>query len=175
MGARYTPPPMSTPFQAKEPPGDTSEGEYTSDMVVRVNQMIRDFVPHNRAIGMEVLRVRITDVWTQLPWDPKLVGNPSTGVIHGGAVSTMMDASCGLAIMARIGRPSSIATLDLRIDYLRGATPRKAIVAHTSCLKVTRYVCFVRGVAYQPERDGDLEDERDPVAYVTATFARKRT
>jgi uncharacterized protein (TIGR00369 family) len=151
-----------------------SAGEYTPEMVARVGQMIRDFVPHNRAIGMEVLRVRIGGVWTRLPWDPKLVGNPATGVIHGGAVSTMMDASCGLAIMARIGRPSSIATLDLRIDYLRAATPRKPIVAHTSCIKVTRNVCFVRGIAYQPEKDDDLEDERDPVALVTATFARKR-
>jgi uncharacterized protein (TIGR00369 family) len=153
---------------------DLPVGEYTPEMVERVSRMIRDFVPHNQAIGIEVLRVRVGDVWTRMPWDPKLVGNPATGVVHGGAVSTMMDATCGLAIMAKIGRPSSIATLDLRIDYLRAATARAPIVARASCLKVTRYVCFVRGIAYQPEREGDLDDERDPVALVTATFARKR-
>lgn len=152
---------------------EPEDREYTPEMVGRMSQMIRDFVPHNKAIGIEVLRIRVGEVWTKIEWDPKLVGNPATGVLHGGVVSTMMDASCGLAIMSRIGRPSGIATLDLRIDYLRGATPHAPILARTTCLKVTRHVCFARGVAYQPEDPTLIEDERDPIAYVTATFARK--
>lgn len=152
---------------------DPLDGEYTPAMVERMSQMIRGFVPHNQAIGIELLRIREGEVWTKVPWDERLVGNPATGVLHGGVVSTMMDASCGLAIMSRIGRPSGIATLDLRIDYVRGATPRAPILARTSCLKVTRHVCFARGVAYQPEDPTRIDDESNPIAYVTATFARK--
>lgn len=150
-------------------PGD---GEYTPEMVARVGQMIRDFVPHNQALGIEVDRVRIGEVWTRLPWAPHLVGNPVSGVIHGGAISTLMDATCGLAIMARLGRPTSIATLDLRIDYLKPATPRRAIIASATCYKVTKHVCFVRGAAFHRSEDG-RDEEGDPIASVAGTFARK--
>jgi acyl-coenzyme A thioesterase PaaI-like protein len=40
------------------------------------------------------------------------------------------------------------------------------VVMRASCYKVTRHVCFVRGVAY-------TTDESDPVASLSATFARK--
>jgi uncharacterized protein (TIGR00369 family) len=150
--------------------------EYTPEMVARVSQMIRDFVPHNRAIGMEVDRVEGGQVWMRLPWDEKLVGNPVTGVVHGGVISTLMDATCGLAVMMALGRPMNIATLDLRIDYLKPATPHRTIVAWASCFKVTKHVCFVRGAAFHRIADGPAagrDETDDPIASVAGTFARK--
>lgn len=144
----------------------SEEEEYTPEMLARMSAMIRDFVPHNKALGLEVIRVSRGEVWVRLPWDAKLVGNPATGALHGGAISSAMDATGGLAIMAKLGKPGSIATLDLRIDYLRAARGGEDIVMRASCYKVTRHVCFVRGVAY-------TTDERDPVASLAATFARK--
>lgn len=133
----------------------------------RITRAIRDFVPHNRALDLRVERFEGSgDVWVRLPFDAKLVGNPARGLLHGGAISTMMDAAGGLSVMARLGRPSAIATLDLRIDYLRRADAGKDVVAHASCYRVTKHVCFVRGVAYH-------DDESDPIAALTATFARK--
>lgn len=142
--------------------------------VERVGQMIRDFVPHNRALGIEVVRIHMTEVWTKLPWAPHLVGDPIRGILHGGAISTLTDATCGLAIMARLGRPSNIATLDLRIDYLKPAKAEQAVYAWASCFKVTRSVCFVRGGAslVLPEPGAALPDDA-LVASVAGTFARK--
>lgn len=143
-------------------PGD----EYTPEMLARMSGMIRDFVPHNKALGLEVVRMSGGDVWVKLPWAEQLVGNPVTGALHGGAISSAMDAAGGLSVMAKLGKPGSIATLDLRIDYMRAATRGEDVLIHASCYKATRHVCFVRGTAY-------TSDESNPVASLAATFARK--
>ncbi len=123
-------------------------------------------VPHNRALGLEVVDFGPRDVWMRLPFAPQLVGDPSRALLHGGAISSLMDAASGLAVMVALGRPSKIATLDLRIDYMKPAASGRDVIAHTTCYRVTQHVCFVRGMAY-------VEREDDPVASVAATFARK--
>jgi uncharacterized protein (TIGR00369 family) len=146
---------------------DETKSMWTEEMAARIDTAWRDLVPHNGAIGIEVLRVRMGEVWTRLPWRPELVGNPATGVLHGGAISTFLDASGGLSVSTRIGRPAPIATLDLRIDYMKPATPGRDILARMQCYAVTRSVAFVRGVAYH-------DDEGRLVATCAATFARKK-
>ncbi|MDQ3034573.1 MAG: PaaI family thioesterase [Myxococcota bacterium] len=123
-------------------------------------------VPHNGALGLEVIDYAEHEVWMRLPYAPKLIGNPVTRVMHGGAISSLMDAACGFAVMIALGGPSKIATLDLRIDNMKPAAPGRAVIAHADCYKITQHVCFVRGTAY-------VDDVADPIATVTATFARK--
>ena len=55
------------------------------------------------------------------------------------------------------------ATLDLRVDYLRPATPGRRIVGRGECYGLTKSIAFVRGTAH----DGDADDL---VAHVTGTF-----
>jgi uncharacterized protein (TIGR00369 family) len=131
-----------------------------------MTQGMKERVPHNRALGLEVADYGADEVWMRLPYDGKLVGHPANGVLHGGAISALMDAACGMAIMLKLGGPTKIATLDLRIDYMKPALAGRAVIAHTVCYKVTRHVAFVRGTAY-------VDEEKDPVATVAATFARK--
>jgi uncharacterized protein (TIGR00369 family) len=118
---------------------------------------------HGAVIGLKLDRFEPAQAWSSLPYHPVFVGDTRTGVIHGGVVTAMLDESCGMAVQLALPTMSAIATLDLRIDYLRPATPGQAIRAHAHCYHVTRSIAFVRATAYQ-------DSEADPIASATAMF-----
>jgi uncharacterized protein (TIGR00369 family) len=122
------------------------------------------FVPHNHALGIRFVSTDRGTVTLALPYDPKLVGNPDTGVIHGGAITALLDGACGLAVFQKLREPIPIATLDLRIDYLRPATPGKEVHARANCFRVTKNIAFVRCEAFH---EGS---EDDTVAVANGTF-----
>jgi uncharacterized protein (TIGR00369 family) len=131
--------------------------------IERINRQFEESVPHNRALGLELLDLRDGEARGRLPWAEHLVGNPETGVIHGGVITSLLDASCGAAVFQALMDPTPIATLDLRIDYMKPATPRVDVLCVSRVTKVTRNVAFVRATAYH-------DDEDDPIAMATATF-----
>jgi len=129
-------------------------------------QLARQFIeaiPHSKALGMELTEIGDGRAVIVMPYDKKLVGDPETGVIHGGAVSALMDTCCGAAVMSHPSQPSSTATIDLRIDYMRGATPGQTITTTATCHHVTRNVAFVRAVATD-------EETEVPVATASGAF-----
>src|SRR5688572_13851293 len=103
-------------------------------------------VPHNHALGIEVLAVGNAAARFRLPWAEHLVGNPELGVLHGGPITALLDACCGAAVFAALSELKPIATLDLRIDYLKPAETRRDVIARAECYKVTRNVAFVRAM-----------------------------
>jgi uncharacterized protein (TIGR00369 family) len=119
--------------------------------------------PQAKALGFEVESIEQAQATLRLPYRADLVGDPDTGVIAGGAVTTLLDHTCGQAVWAALAEYTSIATLDLRIDYMRPAEPGLAITAHAHCYKLTRSVAFVRAQAYD-------KDASDPIATAQATF-----
>lgn len=83
------------------------------------------------------------------------VGDPETQVIASGVVTALIDHTCGLAINSAMDQMAPIATLDLRIDYLRPAAPQTGVTAEAHAYRITRTVGFVRAEAWDVER-GDL-------------------
>jgi uncharacterized protein (TIGR00369 family) len=125
----------------------------SDDIQVRMTRAFASGVPHNLALGIRILGVSPTEASFELPYDAKLVGNPETGTLHGGAITALLDACSGAAVFASLHSLVPIATLDFRIDYLKPAVPGKPVIGKASCYKLTRNVAFTRGVAYQDEPD----------------------
>jgi uncharacterized protein (TIGR00369 family) len=119
--------------------------------------------PHAAALGIQTVGFDGGTAILKTAYKPELIGDPDTGVIAGGVVTTLLDHACGQAVMAALGEPTMIATLDLRIDYMRAAEPGLDIFCRAHCYKVARSVAFVRATAY--DRDPD-----DPVAAAQAAF-----
>jgi uncharacterized protein (TIGR00369 family) len=120
-------------------------------------------VPHCRELGMRCLRVGPRQATLVIPYRDSLVGDPTRGVVFGGVITTLLDQAGGVATLCSLAELAAIATLDLRIDYLRAAEPGCDLYGHAECFKRTRSVAFVRGTAYD-------RDPGDPFATCIATF-----
>jgi len=81
--------------------------------------------------GLRLDRASPGEAWSSLPYRPVFVGDTETGVLHGGVVTAMLDESCGMAVQLALDGTRAIATLDLRIDYQKPATPGLEIKAHS--------------------------------------------
>lgn len=125
-------------------------------------------ITHGELIGLEPVDVGDDFVVSRLPYSEALVGNPDTGHLHGGVVTTIVDQTSGAAAVTTLDPPEVVATLDLRIDHLRAAEPNKPVFARAQCYKITGNIAFVRCTAYQ-------DDERDPFATSMSTFMRSAT
>jgi uncharacterized protein (TIGR00369 family) len=146
-------------------PDDPSRAERKRQrMLTSIGEGMIQFAPHNLALGMKFVSFEDGRATVSLPYDDKLVGNPLTGVLAGGAITALMDTTCGAAVFIALREPMRIATLDLRIDYLRPATPKLEVYARAHCFRVAREVAFVRCEAYH------AENEKDPVAVANGTF-----
>lgn len=130
-----------------------------------VNKFMKS-IRHGQTLGLELVAAAKEGITIKLPYNEELVGNPYTGVIHGGAITALLDQSCGMAVAAAIAPELDITpTIDLRIDYMRPAEPHRDVLAFTEVYRVTKSVVFARGVAYQ-------DDINKPIAHCVATFIR---
>jgi uncharacterized protein (TIGR00369 family) len=126
--------------------------------------------PQAAALQFRLVSVDATGAAMAVPWREDLVGDPETGVMAGGVITTLLDHVCGLSVSCAVIAADGgfmefgMATLDLRIDYMRPAEPRREVIAMARCYKLTRSIAFVRATAYE-------DDEADPIATVQAAFA----
>ncbi len=119
--------------------------------------------PYAGALGAELAEVVGGVALLRLPYQDSFVGDPDTGVIAGGVVTALLDQACGYAVWSSLESFRSIATLDLRIDYMRPARPREVLQAEAECYKLGRSIAFVRALAFE-------SDSADPVAAAQGAF-----
>ena len=130
-------------------------GEGRDELVVHIPQCVR--------LGVRVVETSPCRATVKLPWNPELVGDPKRGVVFGGVITTLLDQASGLSVQCALPEFKTIATLDLRIDYLRAADPGVDLFATAECYHLTHNVAFVRGSAWD-------RGAADPFASMLATF-----
>jgi len=99
-------------------------------------QILRDMyeqkIPFNQLLGFRVETVKTGFVSVRFDMQENLIGNWVYRILHGGVISSVLDATGGLTAAASIPekmqgkaakaieqRISRIGTIDLRVDYLR--------------------------------------------------------
>jgi len=131
-------------------------------------EMLRSFVeertPLNRVLSLRLVHTAEGEATCVLPYTQALVGDPETGAVHGGAITTLVDVACGSAVCLRMQRLRPIVTLELRIDHLRPSRPGRELTARAECYALTSSVAFVRALVH----DGDAADA---VAFAQGTFS----
>ncbi|MDR9424190.1 MAG: PaaI family thioesterase [Marinobacter sp.] len=100
----------------------------------------------------------------ELPYSEHIIGNPDTGAIHGGAITTLMDTASGSVMICALDHFELCPTLDLRVDYMHPAEPGKPVFARAETYKVTPNIIFTRCEAYQ--------EEGNTIANCVGTFMR---
>ena len=121
------------------------------------------YTPHARRLRMRVVETGPGAAILTLPYHPELIGDPARGVVFGGVITTLIDQASGLAVACAMEELTAIATIDLRVDYLRAAEPGLDLSARAECYKLTRNVAFVRASAWE-------RDQSDPFAGCPETF-----
>jgi len=131
-------------------------------------------IPFNRFIG---LRLELTDLETvraRFDTRDEFIGNPAHGILHGGVISSVLDATGGitasLGILKRAlrdpvgdieGRLTKVGTIDLRVDYLRPGRGEYFVSAGT-IMRTGRKVTVVRM---------EMKDDKDRlIAVGTGTY-----
>ncbi len=143
--------------------GEAEPAKTIGELIGENKHLLLATIPFALAVGMEVVEVGPARATLRLPWREDLVGNPETGVLHGGIITALIDNAFGSATVCALTTMTSVATLDLRIDYLKPAKPGLAVIVEAECYRMTRSIAFLRGLAHHGERD-------DAIAHSVATF-----
>ncbi|WP_176594339.1 PaaI family thioesterase [Sphingobium sp. EM0848] len=94
--------------------------------------------------------------WVEMacPYDPRFLMDADKGLVSSGPILSLIDAAAGAAVIARTRQWRPMATLDMRVDYLRGARVGQTLHARATCHHLTRQVAFLNCEVH----DGAPED-----------------
>ena len=94
--------------------------------------MYEEKIPFNKVLGLKIESIQPESVSTKFEMNQKLVGNFMQNILHGGVISSILDATGGLMasislLQKALNQPleqvekklTRLGTIDLRVDYLR--------------------------------------------------------
>lgn len=120
---------------------------------------------HGKTLGLKMTEINRGEINLVFPYKEEVIGNPLTGVVHGGVIVSLLDTACGSAAMTVLSTPAVAPTMDLRLDYMHPAEPNKPIYVEAKVYRQTSNVIFCRGLAWQ-------EDKENPIAHCVANFMK---
>jgi uncharacterized protein (TIGR00369 family) len=84
--------------------------------------IFNEMIPFHKTLGLVLEDVRENYALVRINFRPELVGDPRIMAIHGGVISSAMDAAGGIAASTTLSSmEDKISTIDLRVDFLHSA------------------------------------------------------
>ncbi|MGH8445476.1 MAG: PaaI family thioesterase [Solimonas sp.] len=123
------------------------------------------YSPHMAECDLRIADLSGESVTVSLPYREDWLGDAETGRLNPGVITMLVDSTAGLAVLAHAGQREPIATLDLRMDYLRPAFRGDDVHCRASCFRLTTSIAFVRATVWQA-------DEAEPIASAQLVFMR---
>ncbi len=96
----------------------------SAEQLERLERSI-EAVPYARLLGIQLEQVLPGEATLSLAIRPELSQNH--GVVHGGAIASLIDTATAFAILTLLEPEERVTTVDLTISYLRPATEGKLI------------------------------------------------
>ena len=101
--------------------------------------------PLFNAFGIEVEEIGKGRAVMSMPYSVELSNR--SGCLHRGVIATLLDTNCGLSIFSRLGDMRPIATIDLRVDFIKEASVGEGVRGEVECYAVRGDIAYVRGQA----------------------------
>ncbi len=113
--------------------------------------VVENKIPMAKFIGVKVLEINEGYVKLLFPYREEFIGDPRSKRLHGGYTATAIDLAGGVAAMTYMTSPEDdVATIDMRIDYIRPGRAKK-LIAEGRVLSKRRRTVVTEMTIYHPD------------------------
>ncbi len=125
------------------------QGKAGVDSADKLFDMFFTHIDAHRDLGLTLKKVEKNIARVLLPFQSKHADLLEDGSLHTSTIATAIDSACGCAVMLHLGKPTAIATVNLRIDYMRKPEPGHGLIIESSCYQCADEFIYVGAAAYQ--------------------------
>ncbi len=127
---------------------------YSSDLqkwdIIRM--AIEQHMPANRIFGFKIVELKEGFAKIHVPFKEDFIGDFLQGLWHGGIIASVADSAAGIAATTVLtDARDKLNTIDLRIDYLKGAV-KEDVYAEAELLKVGKRIIKADVKIYQESK-----------------------
>jgi len=115
-----------------------------------VREFFEQHIAFDKHLGLLIDDLRPGWVRVRLPFRPEFVGDPFRKALHGGVISTVVDATAGAAALSTLPYGSRCSTVDMRVDYLLPAQALE-LIAEATVLRTGNSVAVINVEVFQGE------------------------
>jgi uncharacterized protein (TIGR00369 family) len=116
-----------------------SAGQLSAEELGRLRQAFAN-VPYAYLLGIEIVRLERGEATLSLRSRPELMR--MAGIMHGGALASLMDSASAFAALTVLGADVHTVTVDLTLHFLRPVT-EGLVEAHARVLRAGRRIVTV--------------------------------
>ena len=116
-----------------------SATQLSSEEITRLREALAS-VPYAGLLGIEIVRLERGEAILSLLSRPELMR--MAGIMHGGALASLMDTASAFAVLTLIEADTQTVTVDLTIHFLRPVT-EGLVKAHARVLRAGRRIVTV--------------------------------